>query len=134
MNIVIFTLFLTVSFFVHHKIVFRLKQKNLFQNMTIMALLKWISLFLHVIIWNDTVCCISSLQQTPEGKLLSFKHETMKSTGKTELGGQGGFLSMPCPVHYHNFVASQDKRERGDRSVWFHSQPTGESLLWDDQL
>lgn len=71
------------------------KAKNLFQNMTIMGLLKWISLFLHVIIWNDAVCCISSLQQTPEGKLLSLKEETMKSTGETELGGQRG-LCLLC--------------------------------------
>lgn len=50
--------------------------------------IKMISLFLHIIIWNDTVCCISSLQQTPEGKFLILKQETMKRTGKTELAAR----------------------------------------------
>lgn len=71
------------------------KAKNLFQNMTVMGLLKWLRLFLHVIIWNDAVCCIHSLQLTPEGKLLSLKQEIMKSTSKTEQGGQRG-LSFLC--------------------------------------
>lgn len=65
--------------------------------MTIMGLLKWISLFLHVIIWNDAVCCISSLQQTPEGKLLSLKQEPMESTGKTEFGWPEGFPFYAVP-------------------------------------
>lgn len=63
--------------------------------MTVMGLLKWLRLFLHVIIWNDAVCCIHSLQLTSEGKLLSLKQEIMKSTSKTEQGGQRG-LSFLC--------------------------------------
>lgn len=52
---------------------------------------------MHVIIWNDAVCCISSLQQTPEGKLLSLKQEPMESTGKTEFGWPEGFPFYAVP-------------------------------------
>lgn len=90
------------------------KAKNLFQNMTIMGLLKWISLFLHVIIWNDAVCCISSLQLTPEGKLLGLKQETMKSADKTEPGAREffPFYAVPCLLSHFCSILGQKRTWR----------------------
>lgn len=96
--------------------------------MTIMGLLKWISLFLHIIIWNDTVCCISSLQQTPEGKFLILKQETMKRTGKTELAAREvSFLC--CALSIITFCSLPGQKRTWRPKCFIALMATRESLM-----